>query len=129
MHYQQSTMSHQHPDEYWDLLGHNGPFLHKLFHNQSQLVAQLQETNNNLQAWMMDVPDNIANVASQAMSAIARTILTNEPAPTGGQLSWNTKVADPELCDGSQEKTKQFIWSICIAVTMQIDAFTNERMK
>src|SRR5882724_2559800 len=68
MHYQQTTMSHQLPDEYWDLLGPNGPFLHKLFHNQSQLVAQLPTANNNLQTQMLDAPDNVANVASQAIS-------------------------------------------------------------
>jgi len=30
---------------------------------------------------------------------------------------------------GSQGETKQFIRSVCIAVTMQIDAFSDERMK
>ena len=64
-------MSHQLPDEYWDLLRPNGPFLHQHFHNQSQLVMQLQETNNDLQTWMLDAPDDVANVASQAMLAVA----------------------------------------------------------
>ena len=41
----------------------------------------------------------------------------------------NTKVADLETFDGSQEKTKQFVWSIHITVTMHIDTFTQERMK
>ena len=94
-------MSHQLPDKYWDLLGHNSPFQHELFCNQSQFVAQLQETNNNLQARMMDVPDNVANAASQAALALARTILTNAPVPTGGQQLQNTKLADPEPLDGS----------------------------
>src|SRR5882724_693956 len=49
MHYQLSAMSHQLPDKYWDSLGLNGPFLHELFHNQSQLVTQLQVINNDLQ--------------------------------------------------------------------------------
>src|SRR5882724_5678334 len=34
---------------HWDSLGLNGPFLHELFHNQSQLVTQLQATYNDLQ--------------------------------------------------------------------------------
>jgi len=42
-------MSHQLPDEYWESLGPNGLFLHELFHNQSQLVKQLQVANNDLQ--------------------------------------------------------------------------------
>jgi len=71
MHYQQTTMSHQLPDEYWDSLGPNGPFLPEIFHNQSQLVAQLQATNNDLQIQMLDAPDDVANVASQAALAVA----------------------------------------------------------
>ena len=54
-----------------------GLFLCELFHNQSQLVAQLQATNNDLQTQMLDAPDDIANVASQAASAITQMILTN----------------------------------------------------
>src|SRR5882724_9009836 len=50
-------------------------------------------------------------------------------APTGGQLLRSTKAANPEAFDGSQGKTKQFIQSVRIAVTMQIDAFADERMK
>src|SRR5882724_13724070 len=50
-------------------------------------------------------------------------------APTGGQLLRSTKAANPEAFDGSQGKTKQFIQSVRIAVTMQIDAFSDERMK
>ena len=101
MHYQQTTMSHQLPDKYWELLGPNGPFLRELFHNQLQLVMQLQAANNDLQTQVMDAPDDIVNAASQATSAVARTILTNTQAPTGGQSLRNTKAADPEAFDGS----------------------------
>jgi len=94
-------MSHQLPDEYWDLLGTNGPFLHEIFHNQSQLVMQLQVTNNNLQTWMLDALDDVANVASQAALAVAQMILTNIQTPAGGQSTRNAKVADPETFDGS----------------------------
>src|SRR5882724_7987812 len=129
MHYQQTTMSHQLPDQYWELLGPNGPFLCELFHNQSQLVMQLQAANNDLQTRVMDAPDNVANMASQATLAVAQTILTNVQAPTGGQPLRNAKAANPETFDGSQGKTEQFVQSIHIAVTMQIDAFADERMK
>src|SRR5882724_8467693 len=101
MHYQQTTMSHQLPDKYWESLGPNGLFLHELFHNQSQLVTQLQVAINDLQTRVMDAPDNIANAASQAALAVARTILTNMQAPAGGQSSRNAKAADPEAFDGS----------------------------
>src|SRR5882724_8890971 len=124
MHYQQTAMSHKLPDEYWDSLGPNGPFLHEPFHNQSQLVIQLQAANNDLQTQMLDASDDVANAASQATSAVARTILTNAQV-----LMRNAKAADPETFDGSQEKTKQFIQSIHISVTMQIDAFVDKRMK
>src|SRR5882724_111798 len=77
----------------------------------------------------MDGPDDVANAASQAASAVARTILTNAHAPTGGQSLRNAKAADPEAFDGTRGKTKQFVRSIHIAVTMQINAFANERMK
>src|SRR5882724_6154557 len=77
MHNQLSAMSHQLPDEYWELLVLNSPFLCELFHNQSQLVTQLQAANNDLQTQVMDAPDDIANAASQAASAVACTILTS----------------------------------------------------
>src|SRR5882724_11472853 len=123
MHYQQTTMSHQLPDEYWESLGPNSLFLHELFHNQSQLVTQLQVANNDLQTQVMDAPDDIANAASQAMSAVAQMILTNMQAPTGGQPSRNAQAADPETFDWSRGKTQHFFRSINIAVTMQIDTF------
>ena len=47
----------------------------------------------------------------------------------GGQLTRNTKASDPEPFDGSWESMEQFIWSIRIAVTMQLNAFADERMK
>jgi len=78
---------------------------------------------------MMDAPDDVANAASQATSAVAWTILTNIQVPTVGQSTRNAKVANLETFNGSQEKTKQFVQSVCIAVTMQINAFANQRMK
>src|SRR5882724_4446806 len=128
-HYQQSAMSHQLPDEYWDSLGPNGPFLCELFHNQSQLVAQLQVANNSLQTQVMDAPDDVANVASQAALAVACTILTSMQMSAGGQPTRNAKASNPEPFNGSQESMEQFIQSVHIAVTMQLDAFVDERMK
>src|SRR5882724_1200589 len=95
MHYQQTTMSHQLPDKYWDSLGPNGLFLCEPFHNQSQLVVQLQAANNDLQTQILDAPDNVANAASQVMSAVAQMILTNIEVLTGGHLTRNAKAADP----------------------------------
>src|SRR5882724_8229833 len=129
MHYQLSAMSHQLPDESWDLLGPNSPFLCELFHNQSQLVAQLQVTNNDLQTRVMDAPDDIDNVASQAALAVACTILTSMQTSAGGQLTRDAKASDPEPFYGSWESMEQFIRSIHIAVTMQLNAFMDKRMK
>ena len=77
----------------------------------------------------MDAPDNIANAASQATSAVARTILTSMQTLAGGQPTRNAKASDPEPFNGSWESTEQFVRSVCIAVTMQLDAFTDEGMK
>ena len=63
-------MSHQLPDKYWDLLGPNGLFLCEIFHNQSQLVVQLQASNNDLQTLMLDALYDVAIVASQAALAV-----------------------------------------------------------
>ena len=90
---------------------------------------QLQAANNDLQTQVMDALDDIANVASQATSPVAQTIFTNVQAPTGGQLSRNAKAADLEAFDGSRGKTEQSIQSVHIDVTMQINAFADERMK
>jgi len=78
---------------------------------------------------MLDAPDDVANAASQAMLAVAWMILTNVQALTGGQPMRNAKAASPETFDGSQEKTKQVVQSVHISVTMQLNAFTDERMK
>jgi len=48
---------------------------------------------------------------------------------TGSHLSRGINVADPECFDGSRDKAEQFVQSIHIAITMQLDTFTDERMK
>src|SRR5882724_9175675 len=95
MHYQQTTMSHQLPDKYWDSLGPNGLFLHEPFHNQSQLVAQLQATNNNLQTGILDALDDVANAASSCVSCG-----TNDPHQCTG-TGW--RPANKE-CQSSQPR-------------------------
>jgi len=79
------------------------------FSQSVSLVAQLQVINNDLQTQMLDTLDDVANAASQAASAMAQVILTNVQAPTGGQPMRNAKSPNPEIFDGSQEKTEQFI--------------------
>src|SRR5882724_5852496 len=75
----------------------------------------------------MEAQSNIMDAAAKATSAIAQAILTN--MPTGSHLSRGVKVADLECFNGSRDKAEQFLQSICIAVTMQLDMFVDERMK
>src|SRR5882724_4354951 len=77
----------------------------------------------------MDSPDDIANVDSQAVLAVAHTILTSMQTSARGQPTRNAKASDPEFFYGSWETMEQFVQSICIAVTMQLDAFTDKKMK
>ena len=58
-----------------------------------------------------------------------RTILASTQTLARGQPTRNAKASDPEPSDGSRESTEQFVQSVCIAVTMQLDAFTDEGMK
>src|SRR5882724_532676 len=77
----------------------------------------------------MDTPDDVANMASQAALAVAHTILTSMQTSAGGQLTRNAKASNPEPFDRSRESMEQFILSVHITITMQLDAFTDERMK
>src|SRR5882672_905270 len=49
--------------------------------------------------------------------------------PTTSHSSRGAKAAEPETFDGSRDKAEQFVRSICIAITMQLDTFSDERMK
>jgi len=120
-------MSHQLTDEYWELLGPNGPFLCELFHNQSQQLAQLQTPNNALHDRTLEAQSDITDAAAKATSAVVQAILTN--MPTGSHSPRGVKVANLEYFDGSRDKAEQFVQSICIAITMQLDTFADERMK
>jgi len=55
-------------------------------------------------------------------------MLTNVQVHTGGQSMRTAKAANPETFE-SQAKNEQFIQSVHIAVTMQINTFAHERMK
>jgi len=63
----------------------------------------------------------------KAVSAIVQAILMI--MLTGSHLSRSARAAEPERFDGSRDKAEQFIQSIHIAVTMQLDTFADERMK
>jgi len=49
--------------------------------------------------------------------------------PMGGHLPRGVRAAEPERFDGSRDKAEQFIRSVHIAVTMQLNTFADERMK
>ena len=122
------TMSHHLTEEYW-LLGPNGLFLCKLFHNQSQQLAQLQMVNNTLKDHALEAQGDVTNAAAKAMSSIAQAILTNMPAMMGSHSLRNARAAKLESFDRSRDKSKQLIQSICIVVMMQLDTLEDKRMK
>ena len=72
-------------------------------------------------------------MASATASAVAQAIVVNPQASIPAQSSHNpvqsAKAADPEPFDGNHDKAEEFVRAIRIAVTMQVDAFADERMK
>src|SRR6266481_5290491 len=113
-------MADQLPNEYWESLGPNGPFLRSLFMSQHEQVQQLRETTTFLQSRVTDTHNDITNVASATASVVAQAITTNPQAsiPVQSHSSRNAKATKPESFDGNWEKTKEFIRAIQIAVTM-----------
>ena len=126
-------MTNQLPNEYWESLGQNGPFLRLLFMGQQEQVQQLRELNAFLQSQVTDTRDDITNVASATASAVAQAIVVNPQASLPTQFSHNpvqsAKAADPKPFDGNRDKTEEFVRAVQITVTMQADAFADERMK
>ena len=126
-------MTDQLPNEYWESLGQNGPFLWSLFMGQQEQVQQLRESNAFLQSRVTDTCDDITNVASATASAVAQAIVTNPQASIPTQSShysvWSAKATDPEPFDGNCDKTKEFVRAVQITVTMQVDTFADKRMK
>ena len=100
------TMSHLLMEEYWELLGPNGPFLCKLFHNQSQQLAQLQMANNVLKDHALEAQSDVTDAAEKVMSSVAQAILTNMPATLGSHSLRSAKVAKLESFNGNRDKTE-----------------------
>src|SRR6266481_7446055 len=131
--YFKKSIADQLPNEYWDSLGINGPFLWLLFMSQHKQVQQLRDTNTFLQGQVTNTHDDITNVASATASAVAQAIVTNPqasiPIQSTHHLNKGTRAADPEPFDGNRDKMEEFVWAIQIVVTMQADTFADERMK
>ena len=80
-------MTDQLPNEYWESLGQNGPFLRSLFMGQHEQLQQLRESNAFLQNRVTDTRDDITNVASATASAVAQAIVANPQASIPAQSS------------------------------------------
>src|SRR6266481_261270 len=104
-------MADQLPNKYWESLGPNSPFLQSLFMSQHEQVQQLWETTMFLQSRVTDTRDDITNVASATVSAVAQAITTNPQAsiPVQSHSSRNAKAAEPKGFDGNREKTEEFV--------------------
>ena len=124
-------MSDRLPNEYWESLGQNGPFLRSLFKGQHEQLQQLRESNAFLQTRVADTRDDITNVATA--SAVAQVIATNPqaniPVQTLHNPTQSAKAADPEPFNGNRDQTEEFVRAFRITVTMQADTFADERMK
>ena len=98
-------MSDRLPNEYWESLGQNGPFLWSLFEGQHEQLQQLRESNAFLQTRVADTHDDITNVASATASTVAQAIATNPQASIPVQTSHNptqsAKAADPKPFNGN----------------------------
>jgi len=101
--------------------------LHKFFNNQAQQLVQLKTANNILEYHAMESQGDTTDAATKAMSLVVQAILSN--IPTGGHSPRRAKAAKPESFNGSRDKAKEFIQSICITVMMQLDTFSDKRMK
>jgi len=97
---------HHLTNKYWESLGPNGPFLHELFHNQSQQLTQLQTANNALEDGTMEAQTDILDAAAKAASAIAQAILMNMQGATHPEVPEQPEL---EIFDGSRDKAEQFI--------------------
>ena len=126
-------MTDQLPNEYWESLGQNDPFLWSLFMGQQEQVQQLWESNAFLQSRVTDMCDDITNVASATASTVAQAIVVNPQASIPIQTSHDpiqsAKAADPKPFDGNHDKTEEFVRAVQIVVTMQADTFADERVK
>jgi len=76
---------------------------------------------------MMEAQTNVSDAVAKAASAVAQAILTD--MLTGNHPARRARAAKPKIDDGSRDKAEQFIQSVHVAVMMQLNTFTNERMK
>ena len=82
--------------------------------------------NNTLKNCTMEAKTDVSDAVAKAR-AIVQAILRNMLTRT--HLSRGARVAKLESDDGSREKADQFVQSVCIAITMQLDTFVDKRMK
>ena len=68
-------------------------------------------------------------MASAVGQAIAMNRQANISVQTSHNLTQSAKAADPELFNGNQDQTEEFMRAVWITVTMQAETFTDERMK
>jgi len=71
-------MSHGLTNELWDPLGLQGYFLCKIFHNHSELIAQLQMANNALEDQVMQAQGDVTNATAKTMSAMGTGYLGDQ---------------------------------------------------
>jgi hypothetical protein len=110
------------PDEYWDSLGENGPFLKGLFENQRIQLQHSEVQNQNLHTHLMNTQNHIVNTTSEAAVAAAQRILSPTPQRS-------IKAADPERFSGNRADTEGFIRALKLAIAVQPGSFPDERTK
>ena len=71
---------------------------------------------NAFEDYAMESQSDISDTATKATSAVGQTILMS--MPTGSHPS-----------NRSRDKAEQFVWSVHIAVMMQLDMFSDKSMK
>ena len=93
------NMSDRLLNKYWESLSWNRLFLQSLFEGQHKQLQQLKESNAFFQTQVTDTHDDITNVSSATVSAVAQAITMNPQASIPIQTSWNptwsAKAADP----------------------------------
>ena len=75
----------------------------------------------------MDTQTDISDAAAKAASAVVQEILLN--MLTASHPPRGVKAAELETFDRSRDKAEQFFRSVHISVTMQLDTFSDERMR
>src|SRR3979490_3033181 len=117
-------MSNQLPDHDWTSLGEGGVFLRTLLNTQTELVSQLQLQNQHYQNQLVNLPNNLAEVATAAAAAATQnTSYSRSPS------THPIKAAEPGKFSGDHAQTEGFIRSIKIAIAIQPESFLDEQTK